>query len=389
MMTQTDNIARATMRKKYMTIVLSLCLLLPLLQSEAVAQEAIDFNEKILNLMEEIFEQIPADLPEIDPSLKRISVYRLQTDDVMIPAPLRQHFEGRLVHIFGILGEPKVVALPEMSTLKISSTDSSFRILNAMPSPDELWKVGRRLRVDAFLEGQLTYVAKKALYLDLRLNRTGTNEVLWAKSYAAYEKSFKVDPINPLRKSFNAGLEVFQIHLDALADSLVGQDFKNRLVQYSVYFGIYQFITPNSRLRYEVRAGMSFLSEGANLNNRSFSGDSFYSLSPGTSAISRPVSYNFRAMLYASLLQNKDNRSGDWLSVYASLTRYFAYKIPDITGIGIGFRSDLSSRFSISAGFSMILAPEFVSQTVSPSGERGRIDLNGLQYEVFLLQLSL
>ena len=353
------------------------------------AQGSLDFHEKILNLMEDIFDQIPADLPEIDPALKRISVYRLQTDDGIISPPLRQHFESRLVQLFGILGQPAVVALPELNTLKISSTDSTFRILNALPSPDELWKVGRRLRIDAFLEGQLTYVPQKALYLDLRLNRTGTNEVLWSKSYAAYEKTFKVAAVNPLRKSFMAGLEVFPIHLDAIDNALVGQDFKKRLTQYSVYFGLYQFIAPGSRLRYEVRAGLSFLSEGANLTNANFSGDSFYSLSPGTSTISQPISYNFRAMLYTSLLQNKNNRSGDWLSVYASLTRYFAYKIPDLTGIGIGFRSDLSSRFSISAGFSLILAPEFTSQSIQPVGGSARVDLSGLQYEVFLLQFSL
>lgn len=374
-----------TMRKIILTIIL---LAVSGLFRTAVSQDQTSMNERILTLMESIFSQIPADLAEIDPSLNRIAIYRIHTQDAAIPPPLKDHFEARLVQIFLSLGTPALVSLPEMNTLKISSTDTSFSIINSLPSPDELWRVGRRLRVDAFLEGTLTYVHKKALFLDLRLNRTGTNEVLWAKSYAAYEKTMKMPDINPLKISVNGGLEVFQISYDAGADSLVNSDFNDNLVYYTVYLGLYQYISPNSRLRYEFRAGMSFLSEGMQLASTNFTDNTFYSLTPGTSALSNPVSYNFRAMFYSSLLQNKNNAAGDWLSVYMSLTRYFAEDLPDLTGLGIGIRSDLSSRFSISAGFSMIIGGEFDSKPVQSTGQTVRLKVDGLQYEIMLLQFS-
>ena len=159
--------------------------------SNSSAQTVEDANGNILNLMNEIFAQVSEDISEIDPDLDRIAVYRIETESSNISAPLREHFESRLVEILRTLGKPAVVALPDLNTLKISSTDSSFSIVNSMPAPDELWRVARKLRVDAYLEGNLVYVPNKALFLDLRLNRTGTNEVLWAKSYTAYEKDMK------------------------------------------------------------------------------------------------------------------------------------------------------------------------------------------------------
>ena len=115
--------------------------------SDSSAQRHSDANENILKLMNEIFALVPEDIPEIDPELGRIAVYRIETEGSNISAPLRKHFENRLVEILRTLGEPAVVTLPDLNTLKISSTDSSFSIINSLPAPDELWRVARKLRV--------------------------------------------------------------------------------------------------------------------------------------------------------------------------------------------------------------------------------------------------
>ncbi len=356
--------------------------------SDSSAQTVDDGDENILKLMNEIFAQVPEDIPEIDPDLGRIAVYRIETEGSNISASLREHFESRLIEILRTLDRPAVVALPDLSTLRISSTDSSFSIINSMPAPDELWKAARKLRVDAYLEGNLGYMPGKALFLDLRLNRTGTNEVLWAKSYSAYQNDMKPPSLNPLNKSINAGLEVFQLEVDSAADSLLSPNFNNKLIQYSVYFGIYQYTTPGSRLRFELRLGASFLSEGVNLNGTSFAKNSFYSLKSGTKMVHPPVSYNFRSMLYSTLIQNKNSQFRDWLSVYFAVTRYFTTKMPDLTGLGAGLRTDLNSHFSISTGFSMILGSEFSSVNVVSTNQSVRMKVNGVQYELFLLQYT-
>ncbi len=378
---------------KTFIIFISIILLFPGHQRDAIAQgpkqsKLSQHNETILNLMEDIFAKIPKDLVEIDPGLNRIAVYRIDVDDALLTPPLRTHFESRLVEVFGILGQPAMVSLPEMNTLRITGTDSSFSVMNSLPTPDEIWRVGRRLRVDAFLEGNLTFVKDKALFLDLRLNRTGTNEILWVKSYAAYVKGMKVKPTNPLRKSVNAGLEVFTIHVNTGLDTLLHPDFANRLVQYSVYFGIYQFMTATSRLRYELRGGMSFLSEGVRLSNTSFPNATFYSRKGGNGSMTKPISFNFKMLLYATIFPSRKNNSGDWLAIYASLTRYFTTSMPDLTGLGVGFRADLSPNFSLSAGFSMMIGPEFDSQPLSLTGQTFRTRVDGLHYEVMMLQYS-
>lgn len=352
------------------------------------AQTPSQAEEKILQLMEEIFNQIVTDVPEIDPNLGRIAVYRLEVDNKHISTHMREHFEGRLVEILRNLEHPALVALPEFNTLKITSNDTSFSITNTLPTPDELGRIGRRLRIDAFIEGNLVYLPERALLLDLRLNRTGTNEVLWAKSYSAFEKQLQLPAVNPLKKSLNGGLEIFQLTFKSDVDSLLHQDSKDRLIHYSIYFGLYQFITPKSRLRYELRLGLSFLSEGVKLRNNKFQTDTFYSNTTGTQA-SRLSSVNVRSLIVSTIAENKGNPSGDWLAVYFAATRYFTVNMPDLTGIGVGIRSDINSHFSLSAGLSAILGREFDSVPIRSTGERIRLRVRGLHYEFLFLQYTL
>ncbi|MFQ5602994.1 MAG: hypothetical protein ACE5HS_06965 [bacterium] len=356
-----------------------------LLQAQTQAEE----SEKVVKLMEEIFQQIPVDLSEIDSKLKRIAVYRIKTDSKYIPAPLREHFENRLVELLRSLGTPSVVALPELNRLKITANDTSFSIINALPSPDELWLVGRKLRVDGFLEGNLVYVPGKALFLDLRLNRTGTNEVLWAKSYSAYQQDMRLPSLNPLYKSLNAGMEIFQMEFDPAADSLRHPDFSNRLTNYTIYLGVYQYLTPKSRLRYELRFGLSFLTGGVKLRDTRFVGRSFYANSSNGLRLAEPNSFNIRSLLFSTIAENTNNPAGDWLSVYFALTRYFAVKMPDFTGIGLGLRTDINSHFSISTGISVIFGSEFDSREVMATGESVRLRVNGLHYEFLFLNYTL
>jgi hypothetical protein len=354
----------------------------------SAAQAQSDHEESILKLMEDIFNQFSDDMLEIDPDIGRIAVYRLQVEDGHISPALRQHFESRFVEMLGSLKTPTVVSLPELNTLKISSNDSSFSIMNSLPSPEELWRVGRKLRVDAFLEGNLVYLPDKALLLDVRLNRTGTNQVLWAKSYRAQEKNIGLPSKNPLRTSVSGGIEVFQVDVASQSGPLLHPDFGNKLTHYSVYFNLIQYLTPTSRLRYEVSGGVALLASGMRLAGTAFTNDSFYSSNGGSGQFSKVSSYNVRTSLISTVAEHKDNPAGDWLSVYLSITRYFTLSMPDLTGIGFGLRTDINPHFSVSGGFSMIFGPEFDSQAVESTGETLRLQISGPQYQLLLLQYT-
>jgi hypothetical protein len=346
-------------------------------------------SEKILNLMEDLLTQVPPDLAGIDPEIKRLAIYKIKIDERVIPPALAVHFKSKLVELLQEIEPPTLVSLPELNTLKISSTDTSFSIINALPSPNELWRIGRNLRVDAFVEGELSYVADKALFLDLRLNRTGTNEVLWARSYSAYE-NIKVGPSNPLYKTLNTGIELFSVDINSdPADSLVSRDFNNRLSVYTVALGIYQYTSAASRWRYEVKAGISFMSSGVQLHNTQFSDNAFYSVREKESRFANPLSYNFTTALYSTLLPNHHLSSGDWLSVYFSFGRYFTKNTPDLTSFGAGLRSDLSSKFAASVGFSIILSSEFNSVPIESTGLPVRMKIGGVHWDFLLLQFVL
>ncbi|MFQ5708908.1 MAG: hypothetical protein ACE5HO_15735 [bacterium] len=374
--------------KRFRTLFFLLVGLLTSFGRIAAQPNVVENKENILILLEEIFQQIPQDLAEIDANLKRIAVYRLEIDNKHIPISLSEHIKGRLVELLRSLERPAIVSLPKLNTLKITSTDSTFSILNALPSPEEIWKVGRRLRVDAFLEGNLVYMPGKALYLDLQLVRTGTNEVLWAKSYSAYQKSLKMPQVNSLHASLNATIEIFRMDFDSGADSLLTAGSDNSLIQHSVYFGLSQYVSPNSRLRYELRLGLSFISEGIKLAGASFQQPSFYSLANSSSQFTQPVSFNVRSFLISAIAPNKSNPAGDWLSVYFSLTRFFTINTPDLTGIGVGLRSDINTHFSLSAGISVILGSDFNSVPITSTNQSVRLRVNRLKYEFQFLQYT-
>ncbi len=343
----------------------------------------------LFNLLEDIFVQVAQAAPEVGTDLERIAVYHLKVDERYIPPALRTHIEARIAEIFRDIEMPKLVSLPELNTMKIVSTDSSFRIVNTLPSPHELWKIGKRLRIDAFMDGAITYLPGKALLLDLKLNKVGSSEVVWSRSFASYIDDPDLPSTNPFMKSLVAGLEVYPIEWDvADSDTLIHRNASNQLKQQTVYFGVHQYLWEKSRLRYEFSIGLAFLTDGLKLNNTAFTKSAFYGSSSTTGGFSIPVSYNVRTMIYSTLVENSKSNRSDWLSAYFSLTRHFAMKMPDFTSITVGLRTDFTQRFSFSAGLSMVLGKEFESQMVKSSGEKINLKISGMQYELMLLQLS-
>ncbi len=342
---------------------------------------------RILGLMDDLLEQVAPALQTIDPQLKRIALYRLYVDAGQVAPPLRDHFKNQLIELLKSLEQPVVVSLPQFNTLKITSTDSSFAIFNTLPSPEELWQVGRRLRIDAFMEGKLSYLPGNALILDLQLNRTGSNEVLWVHSFTAFEHPPEPRHKNLFKYSLNLATEIFPVTFDTAADSLLRPDFNHRLTHYSIYLGAYQNLWESHRLRYEFRFGISFLADGIKMQDTYFDDPAFYGAS-SEAPLGIPISYNLSTLLYSGLIENPANPVGDWLSVYLSLSRYFALKMPDLTGVGIGLRTDISSHFSLSAGASLIFGDTFRSVPVKKTGERVNLNIKGIQYHAFFVQYT-
>ncbi len=345
-----------------------------------------DTNSRLLGLMEQMLEKVHPALSTISPELNRIALYRLYVEGESLTPPLRDHFSHLLVESLRSLEKPRVVDLPEFNTLRITSTDTSFSIVNALPSPDELWRVGRRLRIDAFMVGKLTYLKGNALMLDLRLNRTGSNEVIWAESFTVYEKPPDKFPENPFLASFNVGVELFPVELD-VPKSMLRDDFTGRISQYHLYFGFRQNFSGGSRFGYEFQMGLSFLSEGIAFDSTYFETDAFYG-KHSDKPLFLPVSYDVRTVIFTRLIENQSNPGGDWLSLTLGMARYFAREMPDFNVLSLGLRSDLSRNFSLSAGFSYVFGNRFHSVPVAATGKPIRMRLSGISYQLFFLQYT-
>ena len=112
---------------------------------------------KILALIDMLTENVIDELQELDISVNRIAIYHIKMDQHVFSASMSRLLEGKLQNIFQAVEGITLVTLPKINGIKISSTDSTFQVINTVPSVEELWKLGRKLRIQAFLDGECSY----------------------------------------------------------------------------------------------------------------------------------------------------------------------------------------------------------------------------------------
>lgn len=361
-----------------------------MLVNTAICTEAEKLTVKeaqIIVFLDRLFSDISEDIFLIEEKVDRIAIYNIKMDRSAFSLQLSNYIEGRLHQIFQEAEGITLVNLPRLSGIKISSSDTSFQILNTVPSHKELWKIGRELKVQAFLEGECSYIPDLGIALNLRLSKTGSGSILWAKTYTVYAKD--VMPKNSLPSTsfiLNFGLETFNLNYDE--SEIIKNNFNGILTHHTLDFGIMQYIESRRHLRYEVRFGFAFLAKGIPLNSDQFKENTFYGGVKNLKGLPAPVSFRFHTLFYMGLVTKERTEYSDWLSLYFSFVRNFTEKTPDFSSIGIGFRSDISENFSVSTGLSFVLASEFDSIPLENSEQRLKLNLNGLQYHLILIQYA-
>lgn len=374
------------------TINIMLCLLLLVgvaFAGDKDTQAPVTLQGKILAMVNHIAKNMPDKLRDIDPTLNRIALYRIAVDPRVFNPNLHQILEGKILQVFNDLGTPKIVVLPKLNGLKIQSTDSTFSVQNTVPSMAEMWQTGKRLGVQAFLEGECSYFPNQGLVLNLRLVKTGVSEVLWSKEFSVFEK--ELDPVkeeNPMSFGLSLGMEAYFVNIaeNEFSNSVVARQFNGMLTYHTLDFGMFQYFSGQSRFRYEVRLGLAFVANEVKLDGTTFSENTFYGNANVTGGVPLPVSVRFNTLFYMGVIEKQEKFHGDWLAAYLSIARHFTQKTPDFNCFGFGLRSDFSRNFSISAGVSFVMSPEFQSVPLAGQSDLLSLDFSGIQYHLCMIQ---
>ncbi len=367
-------------------ILISICIVVNAAFCTNPDKKTID-EAHIVVFLNRLFSDISEDIFEIEGKANRIAIYNIKMDRSAFSLQLSNYIEGRLHQIFQEAAGITLVNLPRLNGIKISSSDTSFQIVNTVPSLTELWKIGRNLNVEAFLEGECSYIPQLGVALNLRISKTGSASILWAKTYTVYAEDVIPEKYPPPTTFFlNLGLETFHLNYDK--NDIIKQNFNGMLTYHTLDFGIMQYIESQRHFRYEVRLGIAFLNNGIPLNSDQFKENTFYGEVTRRNRFPAPVSFRFQTLLYTGLIAKETAEYSDWLSLYISFIRNFAEKTPDFNCVGVGLRSDISENFSLSTGLSFVLANEFNSIPLKNSDQLLKLNLNGLQYHLMLIQYA-
>ena len=377
---------------KILKIIVVLIFFLVAVNAEAGTKRYVSPDEiqsKIIALINHIVTLFPEKITEIDPNLDRIALYHIKGDPRYFNANLQQLLEGKILTVFEDLGTPKIVVLPRLNGLKIKSTDSTFSVMNRVPSMSELWAMGKKLRVQAFLEGECSYIHNHGLTLNLRLIKTGSGEVLWSDTFSVFEKELEpVKESNPLYFGVSLGMESYSIDIaeTGISNTMISNNFNGRLIYNTLDMSLFQYLPTQRHFRYEIRFGVGFLGNGVKLTDANFSDDTFYGTKEMQPKTPKPVSTRLQTFFYIGMIERKERAKGDWLSVYLTAARHFTKNAPDFNSCGLGLRSDVSRNFSISAGFSIVSAAKFNSVPLNDQEDVINLDVSGIQYHLFLIQ---
>jgi hypothetical protein len=158
----------------------------------------------------DIVHQFGQVINEIPPQIERIAVYRIRVSQRDFSPGMARFIKGKLEETLIKTGRRKVVTSPELKTIRIASTDTTFMMTNTVPTLDDLWDLGNKLKVDAFLDGTCTRSEDGDVLVHLRLIRQNTAEIIWSSSFVAgpnKQKQF----VSDVRYTMGAGFGLLPV----------------------------------------------------------------------------------------------------------------------------------------------------------------------------------
>lgn len=319
----------------------------------------------------DVVQQLRKNLNDLPPDVVRMAVYQFKADAREFRSGTTRYLQGRVEEAFATEGRRTVVNSPELKTIRVRSTDTSFSVSNSLPTLDELWKLAEKLHVDAFLEGSVTRSPDNDLMLTLRVFRAKTGELAWTGSYVSgphREEGFFPD----LDLSIYAPLRLLPVDwyasaTEACADAVFMTDF-------DLEVAASEPITPDRRVEFTVSTGYTHMT----LRGLPDSTGS----PPGIHLV------HLGAEVAVVLVRKADPAQGYWLSTYAGYDDFLPLAQRQHFGaFRFGYRSHPTRHLSLGGGVMMV--PFGNHMVDSPGLGKGRTyDLGWIGYEIDFLHFT-
>ena len=319
----------------------------------------------------DVVQQIQKALNDVPGDVQRLAVYQFKSDSREFRPGVVRYLQGRVEESFSTEGRRTLVNSPELKTIRVSSTDSTFSVSNTLPSTEELWKLAEKLRVDAFLEGSVTRSPDNDLLLTLRLFKAKTGDLVWSGSFVSGPS--KGDSYFPdLDFALYAGLRIFPLDRFKSDDSTsFGSTYM--VTNFDLEASATEPITADKRFELGISAGYTHLSVRGTPDSIGSPPDVHL--------------FHLGAELDAVFFRKADPRDGYWLGTYVGYDDFLPLLQRQHFGaFRFGYRSRPTRHFTLGAG--VLFIPFGNHMTDSPGSGGRTFDLGRIAYEINFLHYT-
>jgi len=311
-----------------------------------------------------VMNQLSEAVPGIPPGVERIAIYHLQVDRREFSPGMARFIRSQIEDVFRQYSRRIVISTPGLKTTRILVTDSTFKMSNTLPDAEQLWAVGRKLGIDAFVQGSVTRSAEGDVLLSLKMIKQESAEIVWSGNFVAgpnqvQELRHKVE----LGVTGGFGLWKMERYQDDNATSNADLDMYHFYGEVSAG----EAVLKNRRLYLSLAVGAGFYQPmPANPRDPLFEDLEFR------------ISYSIGPEMTVVLSPKDDPADGYYLGLYAGGRFYFFHMF---LGMQAGLKSRLTRHMGISAGLNYFpLNRNFESNLVSARDYT--MEMGAMSYDV-------
>jgi hypothetical protein len=311
-----------------------------------------------LRQIAEIMNRISRSMGDIPPDVERIAIYQIKTDSKQFDPGTNRYIQAQIEETFRKDGRRTVVSSPELRTFRVVSTDSTFRFTNTVLSLDELWKLGEKLHVDAFIEGSCSKSRDGDVILNLKLFRHKTGDIVWSGSFVAGPNEKKPEILD-LDYSVSSSLRLFPIKSaqiptgndDSLGNALFDTLSGLRMSQYALEFTVSEAVTSDKWLVFSVTGGYGFATSSGG---------------PDSLGVNLKLqTLKFGIEMLGVFFRKPNPDLGYWLGTYVGYQEYIPFFWRGhLSAVSVGYRSRVSRHFTLGGGLMFLVLNHDMKNTL-------------------------
>ena len=133
-------------------------------------------NDSQIQSFEKVSKQIYKSIQEFPKEIKRVSFFLFDVDSEKFSKGMADYYQNKIEEIFIKNTDIDVINSLELKDLNSKKFSPKTRT-------ELLWKLGRKLNVDAFVSGNITKSKKGKLIITIKLIQSANSRLIWSNTY--------------------------------------------------------------------------------------------------------------------------------------------------------------------------------------------------------------